>query len=91
MRLARHLRSMRRTLGGEFMKRLELNLPTFGFVVVTRAALGVGIGLLLSNRLPPERRRVLGLALVGVGAATTIPAALAVFRGIDSSAPKLNQ
>lgn len=73
------------------MKRLELNLPTFGFVVVTRAALGVGIGLLLSNRLPPERRRVLGLALVGVGAATTIPAALAVFRGIDSSAPKLNQ
>lgn len=73
------------------MKRLELNLPTFGFVVVTRAALGVGIGLLLSNRLPPERRRVLGLALVGVGAATTIPAALAVFRGIDGSAPKLNQ
>jgi hypothetical protein len=63
------------------MNNLVLNLPTFGFVVATRAALGVGIGLLLSERLPPERRRALGLALVAVGAATTIPAAQAVLRG----------
>lgn len=66
------------------MKRLELNVPTLMFVVATRAALGVGIGLLLSDRLPPERRRALGLTLLGVGAATTIPAALAVLRGIES-------
>jgi hypothetical protein len=65
------------------MKRLDLNLPTFGFVVATRAALGVGIGLLLASRLTPERRRAVGLTLVGVGAATTIPAAMAVFRGIE--------
>jgi len=61
------------------MKNIDLNLPTFGFVVMTRALLGMGIGLLLANRLSPEQRRAVGLTLVGVGAATTIPAALAVF------------
>ena len=45
------------------MKALALNLPTFGFVVATRAMLGVGIGLLLSGRLSAERRRVAGLTL----------------------------
>ena len=30
------------------MNNIVLNLPTFGFVVATRAALGVGIGLLPS-------------------------------------------
>ena len=63
------------------MKTLVLNLPTFGFVVATRAMLGVGIGLLLSERLPDERRRALGLTLVGIGAATTVPAIAAVLRG----------
>jgi len=65
------------------MKRLELNLPTLGFVVATRAALGVGIGLLIAGRMTPERRRVVGLTLLGIGAATTVPAAVAVFRGIE--------
>jgi len=63
------------------MKSLELNIPTLGFVVVTRAVLGVGIGLLLSSRIPPERRKSIGLTLLGVGAATTIPALMAVRRG----------
>ena len=65
------------------MKRLELNLPTLGFVVATRAALGVGIGLLIAGRMTPERRRVVGLTLLGIGAVTTVPAAVAVFRGIE--------
>jgi hypothetical protein len=67
------------------MKNLELNFPTLGFVVATRGLLGVGIGLLLADRLPAERRRAIGLTLVGLGAATTIPAALAVFRGVRES------
>jgi hypothetical protein len=62
---------------------LTLNVPTFGFVVASRAALGVGIGLLLSSRLPEARRRTAGLALVALGAATTIPALMAVRRGIN--------
>jgi hypothetical protein len=70
------------------MKRVVLNLPTFGFVVATRAALGVGIGLLVSERLPVERRRAIGASLVALGAATTIPAAFTVFRSIRRSRRK---
>lgn len=60
------------------MTTLSLKLPTFGFVVATRAILGVGIGLLLSARLSPKQRRVIGLTLVSIGAATTVPAIEAV-------------
>jgi hypothetical protein len=63
------------------MKTVVLSRPMFGFVVGTRAALGAGIGLLLSARLSESRRRALGLTLVTIGAATTIPAAMAIFRG----------
>jgi hypothetical protein len=62
------------------MKNVVLSFPTFGFVVGTRAALGVGIGLLLSRRISDARRRAIGLTLVSLGAAATIPAAMAVFR-----------
>jgi hypothetical protein len=61
------------------MKNLVLSLPTFGFVVGTRAALGVGIGLLLSGKMTESQRRAVSVTLVAIGAATTIPAAMAVF------------
>jgi hypothetical protein len=67
------------------MANLTLNVPTLGFVVATRAALGVGLGLLLSKRLSETRRRALGLTLVGIGAATTLPALIAVRRGARRS------
>ena len=62
------------------MNKLVLSLPTLGFVVGTRAALGVGVGLLLASRLTTAQRRTIGLTLVAIGVATTIPAAIAVFR-----------
>jgi len=64
------------------MKEIVLSLPAFGFIVSTRAALGVGIGLLISERLPVERRRAIGAALVAFGAATTIPAVQTVIRNM---------
>ena len=60
------------------MKDLILDLPTFGFIVGTRAALAFGLGLLLSSKFPENRRRAIGLTLVAIGAATTIPAAMSV-------------
>ena len=63
------------------MKTVVLALPTFGFIVATRAALAAGIGLLMANRIPASRRRTIGLTLVSIGAVTTIPAAMALFRG----------
>ena len=46
----------------------------------TRAMLGVGVGLLLADRLPAVRRRTVALTLVSIGAATTVPAIAAVLR-----------
>ena len=62
------------------MNKLVLSVPTFGFVVGTRVALAVGVGLLVSSKLTESQRQAVGLALVAIGAATTIPAAMAVFR-----------
>jgi hypothetical protein len=63
------------------MKRLELSIPAFAFIVATRAALGVGVGLLASTRVPENRRRRVGAALLALGAATTVPAVMQVVRG----------
>ncbi len=69
------------------MKSLELNLPTFGFIVATRAMIGAGIGLLAASRIPASRRRTAALTLIGIGAAATVPALVAVFSGMRSAEP----
>ena len=63
------------------MKTVLLSLPTFGFMVATRAALAFGVGLLVSGKIPPARRRMVGTALVALGAATTVPALMALRAG----------
>jgi hypothetical protein len=62
-----------------YMQTKALTIPELAFIVGTRAALGAGIGLLLSERLTAQARRAAGLTLVAIGAITTIPAAMAVF------------
>jgi hypothetical protein len=68
-----------------------LTTPEVAFIAATRGMLGAGIGLLASSKLNDSYRRSLGLALVIVGAVTTIPAAAAVFgnrnRAIIEAAP----
>jgi hypothetical protein len=56
------------------VKSFNLTPSSFGFLVGTRAALAFGAGLLLASRIPDNRRKQLGLALLGVGVATTVPA-----------------
>lgn len=67
------------------MKTIVLDVPAFAFVVGTRAALAAGVGFLLSKGLPVARRRAIGATLVAIGAATTIPAAISVIRGLRQS------
>ena len=67
------------------MKRLNLPAPAFFFIVATRALLGVGIGLLVADKLNRRKRKTVGASLVGLGALTTIPALLTVFRGSSRS------
>jgi hypothetical protein len=71
------------------MKNVTLPIPWFGFAVATRAAIGVGLGLLVSQKMSAERRRAVGWTLVSVGAASTIPIALRVFRPAPTAATAL--
>ena len=49
----------------------------------TRVALGMGLGLLISDRLNKDQRKAAGWALFGVGALTTIP----IVRGMLAKPP----
>jgi hypothetical protein len=55
------------------MREIQIPIPEIGLIAGTRAALGIGIGLLLADRLSREQRRAAGLALVAVGVLTTFP------------------
>jgi adenine/guanine phosphoribosyltransferase-like PRPP-binding protein len=63
------------------MREIVLSPPKFGFIVATRAALALGIGLLVSRRLNNTKRRNIGTSLVAAGALATIPAVMFIRRG----------
>ena len=48
-------------------------IPEMMLVAGTRVALGVGVGLLISDRLNDEQRKAAGWALLAVGVLSTIP------------------
>ena len=68
------------------MKQVVLTLPSFAFILSTRAALAAGVGLLVSHKLSGAQRRAVGMALVAIGAVTTIPAAMSLTRGVRRAA-----
>jgi hypothetical protein len=69
------------------MKSFNLKPPAVGFLVGTRAALAFGAGLLVASRIPEGRRKRIGLALLGFGAVTTIPAIRLLRRSRDTPVP----
>ena len=60
------------------MTERSLTIPEIALMAGTRVALGIGIGLLISDRLSHDQRRGAGLALAMVGALTTIPLAVGI-------------
>lgn len=72
------------------MKRFNLKPRSFGFLVGTRAALAFGVGLLVASRIPEGRRKRIGLALLGIGAATTVPAIRMLRRSRTESPMSIN-
>jgi hypothetical protein len=60
------------------MKERTLTIPEIGLIAGTRVALGMGIGLLLADKLNDQKRKGAGWALLAVGALTTIPLVLNV-------------
>ena len=69
--------------------KFVLSPPLFGFIVSTRGALGVGVGLLLAGLMTNDRRRRLGLTLLAFGAATTVPAVRGVLESRQKEYPRL--
>jgi len=61
------------------VKRVDLSLPEFMFIIATRAALGAGVALLAAGKLSRCSRRRVAKTLIGIGALTTIPAGYLVF------------
>jgi hypothetical protein len=72
------------------MQSFNLKPRTFGFLVGTRAALALGVGLLVASRIPEARRTRIGLALLGLGAVTTVPAVRMLKRSRMPSVPRAN-
>jgi hypothetical protein len=60
------------------MKERGLTLPEIGLIGGTRAALGIGLGLLLSEKMSRDARRGAGWALLAVGVISSIPLAIGV-------------
>jgi len=70
------------------MSPKSVTIPELGLIAGTRGILGIGIGLLLADRLDQNQRRAVGWALVAVGALTTIPLAAQVMFGHESPSGK---
>lgn len=62
------------------MRTHVVTMPELMLIAGTRGMLGAGIGLLLASRLGTDERRAVGRALLIMGALTTIPLALQVFK-----------
>jgi len=60
-----------------------LTIPEIMLIAGTRVVLGVGLGLLISDRPNRDQRKAAGWALLGFGVVTTIPIA----RGVLSKPP----
>lgn len=60
------------------MREVQVTVPELVLLVGTRAALGAGVGLLLTDCLPERQRRAVGWTLLFVGALTTVPLAFEV-------------
>jgi hypothetical protein len=59
---------------------MKVTTPELALIAATRGMLGAGIGLLMAGRLSVEQRRAVGRTLLAIGAFTTVPLALQVFR-----------
>jgi len=58
----------------------KVSFPLFALFGATRAIGGIGLGLLLADRIPHDRRKLIGKIMFGFGAVSTIPLIASVIR-----------
>ena len=61
------------------LKERHITIPELILIGGTRAAIGLGVGLLLKDKLNKDQRRGAGLALLILGGLSTVPLALEIF------------
>jgi hypothetical protein len=59
------------------------NLPVTGLVAVSQAAIGVGVGLLVADKLEINARQRTAIALIGAGAAAVIPFVAGIYERLS--------
>ena len=62
----------------------KLTGPELALLAGTRVALGIGIGMLLSDRLSKDQRKGAGAALLIMGALTTVPLVIGLITRKDN-------
>lgn len=62
------------------MKEVTLDLPELALVAGTRAMAGAGIGMLVADKMSADQRRAVGWTLFLIGAISTVPLAIRVFK-----------
>jgi hypothetical protein len=62
------------------MMKTELRMPELALLAGTRGMLGAGIGLLVADKMSDRQRKVTGGVLLAIGALSTVPLAMMVFR-----------
>jgi hypothetical protein len=64
-------------------KKANVSLPELAMLAASRAMTGMGLGMMIAQRIAPEKRKVIGWTLFAVGALSTIPLAFEIL-GKDS-------
>jgi len=60
------------------------NLPVSGVVAFSQVAIGLGVGLLIADRIGHNARRSAAIALLGVGVASIVPLVVGVTSNISN-------
>ncbi len=60
------------------MRKAQLALSTIGLIAGTRVMLGIGLGMMLAEKVNKHRRHAVGWTLFLVGAGATVPLAIHV-------------
>jgi hypothetical protein len=56
-----------------------MSVPELALIAGTRAILGIGLGLLLADRLNLDQRKAVGWTMFAIGAISTIPLGIEIF------------
>jgi hypothetical protein len=70
------------------MQERSLTIPELVLIAGTRVALGAGVGLLIGGKLSRDARKSAGVALLTIGALSTIPIVMNVLNKPHASAHK---